>query len=73
VAAAFLLYFGLKFIPIPKKSLQLKEIDEGINWFDRDMFLNIHFARDDKDDESYEKLQVKSTWKPDQPPKKILL
>jgi hypothetical protein len=36
------------------------------------MFLKIHFAGDDKDDISYKKLQVKSTWKPDQPPNKIL-
>ena len=71
-AAAFLLGSGLKFIPIPKRSLQLNEIDEGINRFDRDMFLKIHFAGDDKDDEPYKKLQVKSTWKSDQPPNKIL-
>ncbi len=36
------------------------------------MFLKIHFAGDDKDDVPYEKLRVKSTWKPDQPPNKIL-
>ena len=36
------------------------------------MFLKIHFAGDDKDDEPYKKLQVKSTWKSDQPPNKIL-
>jgi hypothetical protein len=71
VAAAFLLGFGLKFIPIQKKSLRLNKIDEGINRFNRDMFLKIHFAGDDEDDEPYEKLQVKSTWKPDQPPNKI--
>jgi hypothetical protein len=32
------------------------------------MFLKIHFAGDDKDDEPYNK----STWKPDQLPNKIL-
>jgi len=71
-AAAFLLGFGLKFIPIPKKSLRLNEIDEGIDRFDRDMFLKIHFAGDDEDDETQEKLRVKSSWKPDQPPNRIL-
>ncbi len=72
MAAAFLLGFGLKFIPIPKKSLQLKDIDEGIDHFDHDMFLKIHFAGDDEDDEPYEKLRVESTRKLDQPPNKIL-
>ncbi len=71
-AATFLLGFGLRFIPIPKKSLQLKEIDEGINRFDRDMFLKIYFAGDEEDDEPNMKLRVKSTWKLDQPPNKIL-
>ena len=35
------------------------------------MYLKFHFAGDDKDDEPYEKLRVKSTWKPDQPPFEI--
>jgi hypothetical protein len=43
-AAAFLLGIGLKFIPVPKNSLGLREIDEGIDRFNRDMFLKIHFA-----------------------------
>jgi hypothetical protein len=55
-AAAFLLGFGLKFIPVPKKPLGLREIDEGIDCFNRDIFVKIHFARDDKDDIPYEKL-----------------
>ena len=71
VAAAFLLGFGLKFIPVPKKSLWPNDIKEGIDCFDLDMFLKIHFEEDDKEDEPYEKLRVKSTWKPDQPPFKI--
>ena len=71
-AAAFLPGLGLKFIPVPKKSLGLREIDEGIDRFDRDMFLKIHFAGDDEDDVPYEKLRVRSTWKPDQLPNKIL-
>ena len=66
-AAGFLLGFGLKCMPIPKKSLWLNEIDEGIDCFHRDMFLKNYFAGDDKDDEPYNKLRVKSTWKPDQP------
>ena len=56
VAAAFLLGFGLKFIRVPKKSLLPNDIEEGIDRFDCDMFLKIHFAEDDKDDEPYEKL-----------------
>jgi hypothetical protein len=55
-AAAFLLGFRLKFIPVPKKSLGLREINEGIDCFNRDMFLKGHFAGDDKDDVPYEKL-----------------
>ena len=35
------------------------------------MFLKIHFAEDDEDNKPYEKLRVKSTWKPDQPPFEI--
>jgi hypothetical protein len=71
-AAAFLLGFGLKFIPLPKKSLRLREINEGIDRFDHDMFLKVHFAGDGEGDISYKKLRVKSTWKPDQLPNKIL-
>ena len=70
-AAAFLLGFRLKFIPVPKKSLRPNDIDEGIDRFNLCIFLKIHFAEDDKENEPYEKLRVKSTWKPDQPPFEI--
>jgi hypothetical protein len=72
VAAAFLLGFRKKFFLVPKKSLGLREINEGIDCFDCDMFLKIHFAGDGEDDIPYEKLRRKSTWKPDQLPNKIL-
>jgi hypothetical protein len=55
-ATEFLLGFGMKFIQIPKKSLQPNDINEGIDCFDRDMFLKIQFARDDEDNKPYEKL-----------------
>jgi len=40
----------LKFIRVPKNSLRPNDIEEGIDRFDRDMFLKIHFAEDDEDD-----------------------
>jgi hypothetical protein len=46
-AAQYLLGFGLKFIPVPKKLLQPIDIYQGIDCLDRDMFLKIHFAGDD--------------------------
>ncbi len=73
-AAKYLLGFRLKLIPVPKKLLWLIDINEGVDCFNQDMFLKFHFAGDDNEDDKrpYKKLQVKSTWKPDQPPCKIL-
>jgi len=45
-----LAYISLKFIRVPKNSLRPNDIEEGIDRFDRDMFLKIHFAEDDEDD-----------------------
>jgi hypothetical protein len=71
-ATEFLLGFSVKFILTPNKSLQPNNIDEGIGCLNNDMFLKIHFAGDNEFNKPYKKLQVKSTWKLDQPPHKIL-
>ncbi len=71
VAAATVLNLGLKFIPVPKKSIRPDDINEALKQFDRDFYLNVHFANDDADsdnEEPIEKLQVNSKWMPDQPP-----
>jgi hypothetical protein len=73
-AAATVLGFGLKFIPVPKKSIKQDDVDEAIKRFDRDFYLKVFFADsdDDSDDEDpIEKLRINSVWKPDQPPHKI--
>jgi hypothetical protein len=70
-AAATLLSLGLKFIPVPKKSIRPDDIDEALKRFERDFYLNILFANDNVDsdnEESIEKLRVNSKWMPDQPP-----
>ncbi len=71
-APTSILGFGLKFIPVPKKSIRQGDVDVAIKCFDRDFYLKVHFADDDaeKDEEAVEKLRVNSTWKPDQPPTK---
>ena len=74
-AAATVLGFDLKFIPIPKKSIKRDEVDQAIKRFDRDFYLKVFFADsdddDDDDEDPIEKLRVNSVWKPDQPPHKI--
>ena len=73
-AAATVLGFGLKFIPVPKKSIKQIDVDEAIKRFDRDFYLKVFFAEsddDDDDEEPIEKLRINSVWKPDQPPHKI--
>jgi hypothetical protein len=72
-AATSILGFGLKFIPVPKKSIRQDDVNKAIKRFNRNFYLKVHFADDDsdKDEEAVEKLQVNSTWKPDHPPHKI--
>jgi hypothetical protein len=52
-AALTVLGFGLKFIPIPKKSIHQDDVDKAIKRFNRDFYLKVFFADDDKtpDDE----------------------
>jgi hypothetical protein len=69
-AAATVLGLRLKFIPVPKKSIRLDDINEALKRFNRDFYLNVHFTDDDADSDSeepIEKLQVNSKWMPDQP------
>jgi hypothetical protein len=73
-AAATVLEFGLKFIPVPKKSMHQNDGDKAVKQFDQDFYLKVFFA--DKDTnldnkEPIKKLQVNSMWKPNQPPHKI--
>ena len=74
-AAATVLGFGLKFIPVPKKSIKQDDVDEAIKRFNRDFYVKVFFADsdddDDDDEDPIEKLRVNSVWKPDQPPHKI--
>jgi hypothetical protein len=72
--AATVLGVGLKFIPVPKKSIHQNNVGKAIKRFDRDFYLKVFFANDDEnsdDEEPIEKLQINSVWKPDQPPHKI--
>ncbi len=73
-AASTVLGFGLKFIPVPKKSIHQDDVDEAIKQFNQDFYLKVFFADDDKTPdnvETIEKLKVNSSWIPDQPPFRI--
>jgi hypothetical protein len=73
-AASTVLGFGLKFIPVPKKSIRQDDVNEAIKRFDRDFYLKVFFTNDDytsEDNEPIEKLRINSKWMPDQPPFKI--
>jgi len=69
-----ILGFGLKFIPIPKKTIRQDDINKFIKRFDHDFYLKVFFA-DDHNTSDYEepikKLRVTSKWMPDQLPFKI--
>jgi hypothetical protein len=72
---ATVLGFGLKFIPIPKKSIHQDDVDKAVKRFNQDFYLKVFFADNDTnsdDEEPIEKLQVNSVWKPDQPPTRLL-
>jgi hypothetical protein len=74
-AALTLLGFGLKFIPIPKKSIRQDDVDEAIKQFDHDLYLNVLFAdggyTSEDEEEPIKMLRINSKWKPYQPPFKI--
>jgi hypothetical protein len=73
-ATATILGFNLKFIPVPKKSICQDDVDEAIKRFNRNFYLKVQFAdeeQDNEEEEAIDKLQVNSTWKPDQSPYKI--
>jgi hypothetical protein len=70
-AASIVLGYGMKFIPVPKKSIRQDDVDEAIKRFERDFFLKVFFADDEytsEDDEPPEKLRISNNWMPDQPP-----
>ncbi len=70
-AAATVVGLCLKLIPVPKKSIHPDDINEALKRFDRDFYLNVHFANDNADSDNEEpiaKLQVNRKWIPDQPP-----
>jgi hypothetical protein len=56
-AATFILGFGLKFIPVPKKSIRQTNVDKAIKCFDCDFTLKVHFTNDngEEDKESVKK------------------
>jgi hypothetical protein len=74
-AASTVLGFGLKFIPVPKKSIRQDDVNEAIKQFDCVFYLKVFFANDyytsEKDEEPIRKLRINSKWTPDQPPFKI--
>jgi hypothetical protein len=73
-ATSTVLGFGLKFIPVPKKSICQDDVDEAIKQFDRDFYIKVFFADDNytsEDNEPIKKLRINSKWMPDQPPFKI--
>jgi hypothetical protein len=73
-AALTVLGFGLKFIPIQKKSIHQDDVDKAIKQFDHDFYLRVFFADDNNtsdNEEPIKKLRVTSKWMPDQPPFKI--
>jgi hypothetical protein len=73
-AVATVLGFGLKFIPVPKKSIHQDDVDKAVKRFDQDFYLKVFFANNNansNNEEPIKKLQVNSVWKPDQPPHKI--
>jgi hypothetical protein len=49
VAAATVLGFSLKFIPVPKKSIRQDDIDKTIKQFDREFYMKVYFANNDAD------------------------
>jgi hypothetical protein len=71
--AATVLGFGLKYIPVRKKSIHQDDVNKAVKHFDQDFYLKVFFADNDAnldDKEPIEILQVNSVWKPDQPPHK---
>jgi hypothetical protein len=56
-AAATVLGFGLKFIPIPKKSIHQDDVDKAVKRFDQDFYLKVFFA--DKDTNLDDKEPIK--------------
>ena len=44
-AASTVLGFGMKFIPVPKKSIRQDDVDECIRRFERDFFLKVFFQK----------------------------
>jgi hypothetical protein len=43
-AAATILGVGLKFIPVPKKSIHQDDVNKAIKCFDQDFYLKVFFA-----------------------------
>ena len=56
-AAATVLGFGLKFIPVPKKSIKRDEVDQAIKRFDQDFYLKVFFANSDDDSDDKEPIE----------------
>jgi hypothetical protein len=50
--AATVLSLGLKYIPVPKKSIRPDDINEALKQFDRDFYLNVHFTDDNVDSDN---------------------
>ncbi len=55
--AATVLSFGLKFIPIPKKSIHQNNVDEAIKHLNQDFHLKVFFADDNKNSDDEEPIE----------------
>ncbi len=56
-AAATVLGFGLKFIPVPKKSILQYDVVEAVKQFDRDFYLKVFFANEDANSDDMEPIK----------------
>ena len=70
-AAASLLGLGHKYIIVPKKSLKSNDIDETTKRFIRDLYLKVHFAEDDDEEDTISPLRVNSEWMPNDIPDEV--
>jgi hypothetical protein len=57
-AASTVLGFGLKFIPVPKKSIHQDDVNVAIKRFNQDFYLKVFFANDDKTPEDEETIKT---------------
>jgi hypothetical protein len=55
--AVTVLSFGLKFIPVPKKSIHQDDVNKAIKQFDQDFYLKVSFTDDDANSDDKEQIK----------------